>query len=657
MASSGTHRDRIGSALATGLATLTCLAALSILAVAGGASAASLEARIVGHVSDAGGPVVGAMVTFRHGSPAHTLTVFSDASGAFQSPPLDPSSEYSIRVRRTGWRDLRIERQRSALAPPPLDLTLVRETDPSALAAQLPANVWYQLVLERLDDDAEREELKQQCTYCHQQGNWATRRARDEDQWRKVLLLMGRRGATISRDLREKMPGIFVAAYAPENALPRLTTNMQSRDFVPSPGPEVRRSVVEEWELGGRASVQHDLMVHPDGRIYSVDMSQDILYRLDPAAPDGDRRKWTVPHGDLEPGGVFATSSRPTSTSNSYVGPHSLQTAPDGSVWITLATGNQLARFDPRSESWTIHELDAGIYPHTLRFDARGRIWYTMAASNHVGLFDPANGDQRHVRLPSSSFQQAVALRMLPFLLWVEQYVDLRGQAAEGDGFKMPVPYGIDIAPDGGVWFSQLNEHQIGRIDPETLDVEMLKTPFPTPRRLRFDSQGQLWIPSFSGSELARFDPTTRRFESWPIPIEPLGSETPYALHVRRSDDSVWICGTNSDTLIRFDPGPEKFTVYPLPSRVTYTREVDFDAQGRVWTSNSNGPTWQIEGGVPQVIRLDVREAEGFGLSLAEDMGSVENMGKGEAPAYEPPKRDSTAATSASTSLRIAPGS
>jgi hypothetical protein len=38
---------------------------------------------------------------------------------------------------------------------------------------------------------------------------------------------------------------------------------------------------------------------------------------------------------------------------------------------------------------------------------------------------------------------------------------------------------------------------------------------------------------------------------------------------------------------------------------VTYTREIDFDEQGRVWTSNSNAPTWQIERGQPRVIRLD----------------------------------------------------
>ena len=79
----------------------------------------------------------------------------------------------------------------------------------------------------------------------------------------------------------------------------------------------------------------------------------------------------------------------------------------------------------------------------------------------------------------------------------------------------------------------------------------------------------------------------------------------PVRLNVDRTNDTVWICGTNSDTLIRFEPDAERFTVYPLPTRVTYTREIDFDAEGRVWTSNSNAPTWQIEGGVARVLRLD----------------------------------------------------
>jgi streptogramin lyase len=309
---------------------------------------------------------------------------------------------------------------------------------------------------------------------------------------------------------------------------------------------------------------------------------------------------------------------------NSYVGPHSLQVAPDGAIWITLALGNQLARFDTDSETWAIHDLEEGIYPHTLRFDHEGRIWYTMAVSNHVGLLDPGSGEQKSIRLPATSFRQALALRAIPIGLWLGQYFDISGMVSgEGGGstVRLPVPYGIDVAPDGSIWFSQLNEHRIGRIDPKTLDVEMIETPFSAPRRLRFDSQGRLWIPGFSSGLISRFDPESREFRSYPLPIEPLGSETPYALNVQPDTDHVWICGTNSDSLIRFDPEQETFSVYPLPTRVTYTREIDFDAQGRVWTSNSNLPAWQIEGGMPRILRLDPTfqpaEPERLSASLA----------------------------------------
>jgi hypothetical protein len=195
--------------------------------------------------------------------------------------------------------------------------------------------------------------------------------------------------------------------------------------------------------------------------------------------------------------------------------------------------------------------------------------------------------------------------------------IDLDPERA-GDGPQLPVPYGIDIAPDGGVWFAQLNERRIGRLDPRTGAIRMVDTPFPAPRRLRFDSQGRLWIPSFSSGTLARFDPATGAFATWTLPTQVHGTETPYALNVDRRTDTVWVCGTQSDSLIRFTPADERFTVYPLPDRVTYTREIDFDAAGAVWTCNSNLPAWQIESGTPTLIRLEPQREALVARDLAE---------------------------------------
>ena len=521
-----------------------------------GAASPTRAEPITGSIRDAqGGALAGALVTVQWGEPAQRVSVWSGADGAFATPALDGSASYSVRARRIGFADAE---QSGVAAGDAVTLALARHTDPAAVAAQLPAHHWWSLVVERFGDAELQHRLKRECTYCHQQGSEWTRRPRPAEEWQKLIVAMERRGARLTAPLHEGLAAELVAAYDPALAVPRLTQGWEDAEaFAPAPPPEVRRALVEEWDLGSRASMQHDVIVHPDGRLYSVDGSQDQLHRLDPRS--GERRAWAVPQENLPLGGIFGEASGPVSqTAVSRVGPHSLQVAPDGSLWLTLAIGNRLARFDPASERFELHEVAEGYYPHTLRFDRQGRIWYTMAASNHVGMFDPRSGTQRHVRLPARTLAQEVVLRLMPVMLWIDEQVDLRSRtsgSSSGNGFTMPVPYGIDVAPDGGVWFSQLNENRIGRIDPETLAVELFETPFPAPRRIRFDRHGTLWVPSFAAGSVAAFDPKTGRYRSFALPIRPLAGETPYALAVHPVTDDVWICGTNSDTLIRFRPG------------------------------------------------------------------------------------------------------
>jgi streptogramin lyase len=581
-----------------------------LLAVVVLALAASAQAQLAGRVVDAasGAAIVGARVTAERGDPAYRVTMFSAEDGAFALPTPAGGASWRVSARRIGWQDARVESVRAGGAP--LELRARRHSDPAEVAAQLPANHWYALVMESLAAD-EQHILKRECTYCHQQGAPWTRRVRKPEDWAKILALMGRRGAMLPNATRARLPELFNDAYDPASAVPKLTRGWENADaFAPPPSAEVRRARIEEWDLGGRASMQHDVVVHPSGALYAVDGAQDELFRLDPRAPEGERKSWRIEVPGVPLGGIFAGEDRAQSqASSAHVGPHSLQVAADGAIWITLALGNRLARFDPITETFQIHEIAAGIYPHTLRFDRRGRIWYTLSASNHVGRFDPATGKQTQIRLPARTLKQELALRILPLMFWLDEHfesIDLRGDAsASADGFNLPVPYGIDIAPDGGVWFSQLNENRIGRIDPETLAVELIDTPFPAPRRLRFDARGRLWIPSFTSGRIASFDPATKQFEEIPLPTRPLAGETPYALAVNPITQHVWVCGTNSDTLIRYEPETRRFTVYPLPTRVTFTRELDFDAEGRVWTSDSNSPAWQIERGQPIVLRLD----------------------------------------------------
>jgi virginiamycin B lyase len=578
---------------------LAVSAAAVLLLAAGvpGAAAAGGAPTLVGLVTGTGGrPVGGALVTATRWDVKRRTTVYTDGSGRFRFPALG-AGVYDLRVRRFGYRERTLAGQALGGRDRHVTLTIDPETDPRERAWQLPANHWFALARARLPTDDLREEFARQCTFCHQQGNWATRVQRSPEDWDKILALMGRMGGIVSPELRRVLPAALNAAYDEASYLPALAG---AAPVVPP--DEAAGAVITEWDLGHPASMQHDVTVHPDGSLYSVDLTQDKLYRLDPRTDT--RTTWDIPRGESPLGGVFSGAALPPNAT-AHVAPHSLQVAPDGSIWITLCLGNKIGRFDPRTERWDIFEEFEGLYPHTLRFDQRGRVWYTLAISNHVGMIDPATGGRRTFRLPARTTGQAIVLRVLPTMLWLARWMPGIAELGGNEGLQLPIPYGIDVAPDGGVWFSQLNERRIGRIDPERGAIKMVETPFPGPRRLRFDAQGNLWIPGFSAALLARYDPSTEEFRSWPLPIAPAGSETPYALNVDRRTDTVWICGTNSDTLIRFEPGHERFTVFPLPTRVTYTREIDFDDAGGVWTSNSNSPTWQIEDGYPRVVRLE----------------------------------------------------
>jgi virginiamycin B lyase len=569
------------------------------------------EGFFYGAISSSGKPVKGAMVTFFHGDPVHTLSVFADDKGRFLSPAMPWTDGYKIRIRRAGWKDAVFENQGPAPDGRWLPVEMVRISDPKEMIQQLPSNYWMNLVLEEFTDRDHLLEFKMQCTYCHQQGSPLTsRRQYTREQWVEIIRDMARRSAIISNSLKAELPDHLIAAYSDENVLKKLPAYDGENGPLPLPSAEVRKAVIEEWDLGGPLSGQHDLMVyHPDGSIWTVDGPMDTLHRISfDKNADGERKSYLIPHGDLKPGGVYwkMEKSKEKDTPN-YLAPHSLQTAPDGIIWLTLASGNQLAGFNPKTETWDIVDLKEGINPHTLRFDKKGRLWYTVTATNHVAMFDPKTREQKFIRLEFPDLQTRLITWFTPFFIAHADTFQLEERSADMDGVTMPMPYGIDINPiDGSVWYSQLNFSHIGRIDPETLEVTSIPTPFVTPRRLRFDSKGNLWVPSYAEGTINRFDTKTMEWkESYGIPVAPKGSEVPYAVFVDPKTDDVWITGTQSDSLIRFAPGSEQWTIYPLPTLVTYTRELDMDDQGDVWTSHSSGPAWHVEGGIPKVTRVD----------------------------------------------------
>lgn len=581
------------------------LAALLILLRAGNCGAAELIVRDM-----AGMPLAGVMVTRAsadgdsadtsdNGYPAESTrniarprsTRFTDPAGTVRF--ADSDTLVTLVARKPGYRDLRLDAIGGAESR---ELLLEPETDAVALAAQKPSNLWLSL-LDFDGDEAARKHFLLHCAFCHQQASPFMRAERSTEQWRDTIDRMNRYGAQLAADHRKPLASYLQTRFAELRASPELLP-----DFEPW-GPHLANVEITEWAIGDAFSQMHDFLLHPNGLVYVGDNLMDRLYELDPLS--GEYRVYKVPRpADARPGGILGNrlAGGYPKVDNAY-GLHSLALSPrDGHIFITPSMQQSLLEFDPVQKRFIEWPMDEGFYPHTIRVDAEDRVWFTLALSSQVAMFDRAAQRFTYYDLRPRSLRERI-------VLWIAQWRLARGAVSEPPDYDeantgFPMPYGIDIAPDGSVWVARLYADDIARIDPASGEVQMIQTPFHGPRRLRVDARGDPWMVGFSSGLIARYDVAAGRFETFDLPLL---SEAPYALNVDRRRDVVWVNGNQSDTLLAFDIATSTWKVYPLSRYRSFTRDVEIAEDGSVFTTNSHFPSWQIEDGKPTLIRLTER--------------------------------------------------
>jgi virginiamycin B lyase len=65
--------------------------------------------------------------------------------------------------------------------------------------------------------------------------------------------------------------------------------------------------------------------------------------------------------------------------------------APDGSIYIAVMSGNKVAHFNPRSQTFREWDLPSGHRPHGLLVDKQGMVWTTGNGNGTIGRLDPAS--------------------------------------------------------------------------------------------------------------------------------------------------------------------------------------------------------------------------------------------------------------------------
>ena len=552
----GPSRYSSGRAPVSGfwLAGLILLAVLPTALANDGASHA-----IRGRIVDAAGHGVGGvMVSAIDVQQRKWTSVCSQPDGSFVVSGLRNSAHH-LRTRLAGLAD----EWRSDVAVGTSGLQIeTRLAKGEELELQRPASSAFSML--KFDNPRDKMNFKMMCSYCHQVGTLGFRTPEKPVDWETMLRRMDGFGGLYPHT-QDTIIGRLMTTYKDD-----AVDAWPAYDPPPAPTGLAAAATITLWELDRPLQGSfHDLEIGRDGKVYAVNISRHRMIVLDPES--GQQTAVDFPR-------------------HTY-GPHSIETANDGSLWTTMCASGKMVRYDIETgefDTFSSAEAprDRGNYPHTLRInpaDPEGLIWYTDAGSNSCFSLHPTTHRVKEYRLLSAG--QALG-------------------AGRGESRGI-TPYGLDFSPvDGMIWYSKLNGNRIGRIDPaaEDGDIREWNPPFRGPRRLHVAPDGMVWVPGFGSGVFGRFDPETEYWTVYELPDAE--NQIPYALNVDQNG-IVWVCGTGNDTINRFDPETETLVEFRLPNRVSYTREIEFGDDGSVWTSTS-GPARHMERGVGAVIRISL---------------------------------------------------
>jgi virginiamycin B lyase len=274
--------------------------------------------------------------------------------------------------------------------------------------------------------------------------------------------------------------------------------------------------------------------------------------------------------------------------------------APDGSVYIAVMSGNKVARFDPKTQTFKEWDLPSGHHPHGVLVDLQGIVWTTGNRNGTIGRLDPKTGQIREYQTPSGGGPHTLVITDDGSTIWfTQQRGDKIGRLDAKTGKVSEYessggPYGIAIDKAGDIWWCRMGDDKMGRLDPRTGKMSELDMGRGSrPRRVATAPDGSLWITLYGNGKLAHVDPVAMKvIKEYRMPG---GDAGPYAVSVD-GGGMVWANEINLDTVVRLDPKTGNMQVVKLPSSGVGIRKMVVDASGRLWYMGShNGRLGVVE--------------------------------------------------------------
>jgi virginiamycin B lyase len=274
---------------------------------------------------------------------------------------------------------------------------------------------------------------------------------------------------------------------------------------------------------------------------------------------------------------------------------------PDGNIYITVMSGNKIARFDTRTHTFKEWDLPSGAHPHGLLVDKNGIVWYTGNGNGTIGRLDPASGKVNQYETPSHGGGPHTLVIGDDGVIWFTMQsgdkigrLDTRGTGQITEYKTSGGPYGLALDKAGNVWFCRMGDDKLGRLDPRTGQMSELSTGARSqPRRIATAPDGMLWVTLYGNGKLAKIDPSAMKVvKEYQLPG---GDAGPYAVTMD-GGGMVWANEINTDTVVRLNPVNGEMRVVQLPSKNTGIRKMIVDTGGKLWYMGShNGRLGVVE--------------------------------------------------------------
>lgn len=554
-----------------------------------------------------GEPLEGVAVSTRAAGRTVTTTVFSDAEGRYEFPPLAPG-RYKVWAQAEGYRpaDSAVDVTKTATAR--LTLKIEKFTRVEDVYPQLSSGEWLDSLPSGTTDERRMKEiLRLNCEECHAVSIPLQRRF-DEKGWSAIIEFMQQQD--------------YDGWHPPDPAVAGFPTTVALNEENHHYAGELAKYLAK---VRGPTSpvIQPKLVPRPTGAAARVVITG---YDIPPALTPNELAWYD--------GSIWSEGA--ATGAHSAVGVHDVLINTEGDAWVTqcaFMNVRQIMKVDAASGQVSAFNFPAtdrtgilSVRTHGLGLDSKGNVWFGV--------------DQRLARIgpAADTFQQFVPPAQLidhmgnlgtvadgKDKLWIEGVpgimrfdpVTARFSYYDNEHHSSPFFYTYGVTADrvGNGWWTVPHLNLVETANARTgktteilmhppwiAEEQAIATPadrafhvsvegvgwgtykpgFQYPRRLGADKNSTaIWVPNYFGRNLAKIDIESKQVTYYKLPVD----LHPYFVDVDKNH-VVWISSQSDDRLLSFDPGTQQWTVYRLPINGCESRGMNVDKRtGDVWVA------------------------------------------------------------------------